>query len=57
MRTSFLEYSKIILTKVSFDNSLFKKEFRKALRMLKPHERHELKSWAKTYIVSNEVKF
>jgi hypothetical protein len=56
MKTSFLEYSKIILTKVSFDHSLFNKEFRKALRMLQPHERNELQSWARTYFVSNEVK-
>lgn len=39
------EYTKQILTKVSFDKSLFKKELIKALRLLKKDERLLLKVW------------
>ncbi len=52
METTLLEYSKIILTKISFDESLFQKEFKKALKKLRPEERHELKSWAREYYFS-----
>ncbi len=41
-----LELSQKILTKVSFDPMLFKKEFRKALVLLKPDERLLLRVWA-----------
>ena len=39
------EYTKQILTKVSFDKSLFRKELIKALRLLKKDERLLLKVW------------
>lgn len=39
-----LEYSKIILTKVTFDNYLFEKELRKAIAFV-GHEKHELIQW------------
>jgi hypothetical protein len=39
------EYTKQILTKVSFDRTLFRKELIKALRMLKKDERRLLKIW------------
>jgi hypothetical protein len=39
------EYTKQILTKVSFDKSLFRKELIKALRLLKKEERLLLKVW------------
>lgn len=42
------EYSKEILTKVSFDKSLFTKELRKALRWLKSEERKMLMVWCLT---------
>ena len=45
MTNSMLDYSKLILEKVSFDSTLFEKELRKALRMLIPTDREELKSW------------
>jgi hypothetical protein len=41
-----LEYSKLILEKVSFDRRLFEKEFRKALRQLVGTDRAELQKWA-----------
>lgn len=39
------EYTKNILTKVSFDKSLFRKELSKAVKMLKKDERRLLKIW------------
>ena len=40
-----LEYTKIILEKVSFDALLFQKELRKAFEWLKIEEAKELKMW------------
>jgi hypothetical protein len=34
MKTTYLDYYKIILDKVSFDSNLFSKEYHKALRTL-----------------------
>ena len=45
MSTSMLEYSKMILTKVSFDHKLFERELIKAVGMLIPTDRDELKAW------------
>ena len=45
MKTSFLEYYKIILHKVSFDRSLFVKEYGKATRRLQRHEVRHLDAW------------
>ena len=42
MNTSFLEYYKNILEKVSFDFELFTKEYDKAVRTLNRKERDEL---------------
>ena len=42
---SMFEYTKQILTKVSFDRNLFRKELIKALRLLKSDERRLLKLW------------
>ncbi|HEY5918254.1 MAG TPA: hypothetical protein VIU13_12655 [Chryseolinea sp.] len=39
------EYTKQILTKVSFDKNLFHKELTKAMRVLKKDERRLLKIW------------
>ncbi len=46
MKTSLLDYSKIILERVSFDSNLFQKELKKAQMRLSSSEQHELKSWA-----------
>lgn len=43
---SMLEYSKIILEKVSFDIQLFHKELRKAIARLAEPEIKELTHWA-----------
>lgn len=42
------EYSKEILTKVSFDKSLFTKELTKAITWLKKEERKMLMVWCLT---------
>jgi len=40
-----LEYCKMILGKVSFDKTLFKKEFYKAIKYLSSNERIDLRVW------------
>ncbi|GAB3662658.1 hypothetical protein GCM10028791_37820 [Echinicola sediminis] len=47
MKTSYLEYYKLILDKVSFDSALWKKEYQKALSLLNPQEAFLLKNWAR----------
>lgn len=47
MRTSFLDYYKMILEKVSFDRQLLAKEYRKALTILHTHEARQLDQWMK----------
>lgn len=45
MKTSFLDYYKMILQKVSFDPKLFKKEYKKAIKTLKTSEARLLEKW------------
>ncbi|HLU89094.1 MAG TPA: hypothetical protein VKZ51_04625 [Cyclobacteriaceae bacterium] len=40
-----MEYVKVILLKVSFDQKLFEKELRKGLKMLVPSEVKEFEAW------------
>lgn len=47
------EYTKNVLIKVSFSVSLFKKELRKASKVLLPHEYNELKLWVENYITKH----
>lgn len=42
---SMLEYAKIILSKKSFDKTLFIKEYKKAFNCLNPDEQMALKEW------------
>ncbi len=46
-KLSMLEYSKIILLKISFDRKLFMKEYKKAFRHLSIHERIALRQWVR----------
>jgi hypothetical protein len=46
-KLSMLEYSKIILSKISFDRRLFKKEYKKAFRYLDNDERLLLRQWVR----------
>ncbi len=43
--TSFLDYYKTILEKVSFDSNLFTKEYNKAIKIIHPEEVPALDSW------------
>jgi hypothetical protein len=45
MKESFLEYTKYILEKVSFDIELLKKEYKKSLKILKREEVLQLNVW------------
>ena len=45
MIKSFLEYSKYILEKVSFDKILFQKEYKKAIALLRNDEQLQLDFW------------
>ena len=45
MTKTVLEYTKMILEKVSFDVRLLEKEYRKAIAMLSPLEVRELNTW------------
>lgn len=46
MKTSFLNYSKIILSKVCFDSKLLlKEEYQKAVQLLDHAEVRELEEW------------
>lgn len=45
MKTSFLEYYKTILEKVSFDGNLVRKEYAKAKNVLQQDEMKELGEW------------
>ncbi len=45
-KRSMLEYSKLILSKMSFDRELVRKEYSKAIKHLNDEERMELQAWA-----------
>ena len=48
MKTPFLDYYKLILDKVRFDQTLFMKEYRKALNVLTEQEAFDLQQWLST---------
>jgi hypothetical protein len=60
MTTSFLDYYKMILDKVSFDSNLLTKEYKKATRSLHSHEIGDLNSWLRSKglqtIISDQMK-
>ena len=43
------KYTKLILSKVSFDPNLFYRELKKAVNSLLPYEVEELKEWLNVY--------
>ena len=51
-----LKYSKIILSKVSFDGRLFEKELLKAFKYLLPLEVEDLKDWCVNNFKSRHMK-
>jgi hypothetical protein len=46
-KTKMLDYCKIILEKLSFSRTLFRKEYRKSLRFLTPSERNVFRKWVR----------
>jgi len=55
MGISMLDYSKMILEKVSFDAQLFQKEFKKAISKLMPSDALELKDWCASRFGENQL--
>lgn len=53
MARAMFDYTKSVLSKVSFDVNLFCKELKKALTRLLPHEIEELKLWIDGLIREN----
>ena len=51
MARTMLEYTKMVLNKVSFDTKLFCKEVKKAILTLLPEEVEELKLWLQQFII------
>lgn len=49
MARAMFEYTKTILTKVSFNSELFCRELEKALKTLLPYEVQELIIWLKQF--------
>ncbi len=45
MKTSFLDYYKMVLEKVSFDPQLFNKEYQKAVQVLDHEEKQQFHQW------------
>ncbi|MUU77576.1 hypothetical protein [Winogradskyella endarachnes] len=53
MARAMYEYTKTVLSKVSFDTTLFCKEVQKAVRRLLPHELEELTIYIQSLINQN----
>ena len=53
MARAMFEYTKTVLSKVSFDPALFCREVQKAIQRLLPYELEELKVFIKTLILQN----
>ncbi|HPF98274.1 MAG: hypothetical protein R2802_00645 [Flavobacteriaceae bacterium] len=53
MARAMFEYTKTVLSKVSFDVSLFTKELQKALQRLLPYEIEELKIFIMSLVQQN----
>lgn len=49
-----LKYYQQILATVSFDESLFSKELKKAYGFLNPRDQIELRKWVKDFVVNRE---
>ncbi len=53
MARAMYDYTKAVLSKVSFDANLFCKELKKALTRLLPYEVEELRIWVNSLIQQN----
>lgn len=56
MNSTFLDYYKIILEKVSFDPELVRKEYNKAKKLLGGHEVCQLDSWLRAKGLDRPVR-
>ncbi|MFA0963456.1 hypothetical protein AB9P05_16750 [Roseivirga sp. BDSF3-8] len=56
MKTSMLEYCKLILSKVCFDKRLFWKEYRKSHRFLGDQDASILREWVREKYFSTGKK-
>jgi hypothetical protein len=52
---SMLDYSKLVLERVSFHPLLFKKEYRKALKRLQPLEAAALSTWVRQHYMKSNL--
>ena len=52
MARAMFEYTKTVLTKVSFNSDLFCRELEKSLNRLLPYEIEELTIWLKKFILN-----
>lgn len=52
---SMLEYCKIILSKISFDKKLFRKEYKKTFSYLELQEHNELKRWLRNQMMNKNI--
>lgn len=50
MAKTMLSYTKMILKRVSFEPTLFCKEVKKAMKLLRPFEIKQLSAWIINYI-------
>lgn len=53
MARAMYDYTKAVLSKVSFDTTLFCKELEKAFSRLLPYEIEELKIWVNSLVQQN----
>lgn len=53
MARAMFDYTKTVLSKVSFDVNLFCKELQKAIQRLLPYEIEELKLWIDSLVKKN----
>jgi hypothetical protein len=56
METTTLDYYKLILGKVSFDSSLFQKEYNKAIKNLQPSDAELLNNWLISQRLEDRLK-
>lgn len=49
MKTTMLDYVKLILAKVSFDQALFRKEYKKSLAWISEKDVEDLNQWLRQH--------
>jgi hypothetical protein len=56
VKKSMLEYSKMVLSKMSFDGELVEKEYSKAIKHLSDEEGKELRAWARSFLTNHSMR-